>query len=254
MTSRSLFLPLVLLSLLVPSAAFAQVDLLSAQKTSGCRYGTCWERVVVDALVENLAYHKKVRVRYQAEADNQWYEADADYVRTTGTGREVWQAALDESATYFELIYEVGGRTYRDNNAGRYHDLTNRGRDVSPEGVLLGDAFNVLVWSPGNLSRTAESVSVSINVRNIAYGKRVSVVYTTDGWRTLRVASAKFAGASVAYGYGSWQNPSVFGTETWNAFFDVGEAARVEYAVMYESGGRVFWDNNFGQNYVVVRD
>lgn len=229
---------------------WAQVDLLRATKTKGCRYSTCWTHTEFSILVDNLAYDKVVGVRWENADTVGWQEAQAWYELTTAEGRELWDLFLANDVLQFSVIYNAGGQTF---TRGPYELTGGRPDFESDTGTWLNDSVNVLVWNVGSLWSGSSTVNISVNVRNIAPEKRVQVVYTTDDWNTMQYADLSYPGERVFHGYGIIPNPSIYSTEIWQGSFPVGNADRVEYAIVYEAEGATYWDNNFGDNYVLER-
>jgi len=87
------------------------------------------------------------------------------------------------------------------------------------------------------------TVSGSICVVNIAYVKRIFMRYTTNGWLTyddLDVTS------HLGVLDGGRLDKFLFKIKLPESF---GFGSRMEFAISYESGGQVYWDNNFKANY-----
>lgn len=79
----------------------------------------------------------------------------------------------------------------------------------------------------------------SILVKNIAFSKRVAIVYSTDGWASTRTLFANYQSAFEG------------GYEVWSFRYPAQVGARFEFAVSYSVAGQTFWDNNDAHNYVV---
>jgi hypothetical protein len=81
-------------------------------------------------------------------------------------------------------------------------------------------------------------VTGGIEVKNLAYEKQVSVVYTTGNGQWNEVA-ATYA-ASIDNGF-----------ETWNFSQDAVAGATFEFTIKYVFNGQTYWDNNNGINYKI---
>lgn len=95
---------------------------------------------------------------------------------------------------------------------------------------------------------TAASLSVDIGVWPVAWGHSVNVVYTHDGWRTVKVKSANWVT--------NFNNPYGGQDEKWRVELPIGYTSMggqlqpVEYAIWVTNGaGQSYWDNNRGWNY-----
>lgn len=77
----------------------------------------------------------------------------------------------------------------------------------------------------------------SVLVKNLAYSKKVTIVYTTDGWATTRTLDA------------SYQSAFQGGYDRWTFFQMAWQGDSFEFAVSYEVAGKTYWDNNDGRNY-----
>lgn len=80
----------------------------------------------------------------------------------------------------------------------------------------------------------------SVLVKNLAYSKKVTLVYTTDRWATTRTLDLSYQ-SSFQGGYDRW------------TFFQMARQGETlfEFAVSYEVAGKTYWDNNDGHNYSV---
>ena len=85
----------------------------------------------------------------------------------------------------------------------------------------------------------------TVKVRNLAYEKRITVRYTTDGWSTFRDVIGQYVNGSHT-GF----------TDTF--CFEIAlpttliKDCKLEFAVCYKVLGVEFWDNNSGDNYRVM--
>jgi hypothetical protein len=240
-------------------AAQSAVRLVSANMHSTRMLGSgggcpCLYSVSLSGVIEleNLAYHKKVTVHYvarQAGAPDVWKEVDASYFAPSGSNRELWifetppvQAGMVAAVDYrFAIRYEVGGKTYWDNNSRQDYctGVGNSPDHCAP--TALGSATAKLSWGEYEIKQSgAHRFSGSILLSNVGYEKKVTVVYTTDHWRTV---------SSVAASYQS----SLGGQEFWAFETLVPDVPQIEFAISYEAAGQTVWDNNLGRDYTVKR-
>ncbi|MFP2912012.1 hypothetical protein ACLESD_44720 [Pyxidicoccus sp. 3LFB2] len=78
----------------------------------------------------------------------------------------------------------------------------------------------------------------AVEVKNLAYAKQVTLVFTTDGMQWNETAAGYTAAAGNGY-------------ESWSFTQDVPTGAEVRFALRYTTAGQTFWDNNGGNDYRV---
>jgi Carbohydrate/starch-binding module (family 21) len=197
----------------------------------------------IDIVVDNLAYEKAVVVHLRKPSGD-WVDVPAQYVRTLKDGRELWHARDQNDGVVtclpdvaFAVRSTVGGRTFWDNNHGVDYHLLGCGK-------MLTDAFPIqLNYSPWK-SPTGTSGVGSLWVKNLAYEKAVSAVYSADGWASTKSVAATFS-----------EPANLNGIETWSFQFpdDAWAAGAIEFAVAYDAhlgtGWGPFWDVTNGANY-----
>jgi Carbohydrate/starch-binding module (family 21) len=213
---------------------------------------------------------------------------EASYLAPADEGWELWRweaSGPELRGGPFKIRYWAGEKEYWDDNGGEGYALGDA------DGVLLGRDVNVRMWNAplkndirGIWEQRALSNGLEdwyffavIAVRNIAYEKRVRVVYTTDSWRTQQTLSAGYFSHYYMFpptptgryslgtaGRGAWgvlPSPNQHGVEIWmlDAIFTPNEVVaggagrnRLEFAISYEVAGETYWDNNFGRNYVLT--
>jgi len=233
------------------------VRLITASSYKTAHYGILAIDRSFKIRVKNLAYDKKVSI-YHELADGSWTNFPATYREPADNGYEIWNAHIgwntysggDYSlADNFVVRYEVNGKVYWDNNNGQNYNM------ISHAGPILGNGVNVNLTSSAiyNQYNTGHTVFYgTLDIRNLAYNKTVKIVYSTDGWKTIKTAYASF---STAY-YPSYSSPiyapTSYGTEPWSFSVDLGaQYSKVEFAIAYKVNGQTYWDNNYGQNYVL---
>ncbi len=200
--------------------------------------------------VKNLAYDKQVAI-YHKMSDGTWQEFPAVYSRSIPGNSEIWTVNLANSASIwgyeFVVKYTVNGVTYWDNNNGQNYSMGTL------DGTWLNPSLNVKLnyRSLYYYSYTNQSVfSGSIDVRNLAYNKKVEVIYSTDNWQTTKIAPAKYVGPYYTVGYSQYINsPNIHGIERWTFMEYIGNVSNVEFAISYTVNGISYWDNNYGNNY-----
>jgi hypothetical protein len=195
--------------------------------------------------VRNLAYDKEVELTWSVVGQSG--TAPARYLSSAGNGWEIWWVPLWAPAylpsplvqgdqVSLGVRYRVNGASYEDNGYQMVLDS-----DGTARAALVGRDRNVAVaWETGSAGRGGYSYAVVIAVRNLAYAKRVELVYSTDQWASVQVAQA------------TWMSgPADNGAELWLVYGP--QMSSFDYAVSYTVEGRTYWDNNFGANFHVTR-
>lgn len=213
------------------------------------------------AEVANIGYEKKVVVHHKM-LDGSWRDFALQYDKSSENNGEIWKLELDLSTNFsstvappqlgdeFAIYYQVNGQVYWDNNRGNNYKMN------ATSGMYLQDGLNIsndvkdsyFAYYPNT---TASQLNVVADVRNLAYEKMVTLVYTTDGWRTVKKVPMQFA-QYYSIGSGSTLvSPNQFGIERWRINVPVEDISmsRVEYAISYKVNGTEYWDNNYGRNY-----
>jgi len=227
------------------SYAQGEIQLVNAEITSYIRGGTYGQGTAYKSTfvvkVKNIGYHKNVSVYYASS--NGWKDLKLTYKGPAENGCEIWKGEkLDSSIREFVLRYGVNGTTYWDNN-------NNSNYKIGSGNQILGKGINVLLDSfafiPGYSTRylwtsytPPATFSGVVTVRNLAYAKEVTIVYTTDKWKTTKVLPAVFLSSNATGDL-----------EKWKFYITLGMASNVEFAIAYDLPEITYWDNNFGSNY-----
>lgn len=208
--------------------------------------------------VENLAYHKQVELHYSIDGA-EWKSAPLEYAKGLDNNRERWSGLISlyqYSHNYptndiqFALKYIVNGVSYWDNNLSRdYHITCSRFKDGGAfPTFVLGKSRNIQMLHAAYTTNTAGKMvfTSAAVVKNLAYEKQVSVVYTSDNWKTVQTG---------AYVY---QSTTPGGEEVWRADVVIADSyatapASIEFAVSYDVSGQSYWDNNDGYNFIFYR-
>jgi hypothetical protein len=220
------------------------VTLVRASRFTMTKYGMTVLNHSYTVLVDNLSYAKTITI--WGETPSGWQSIQAQYVRSVAGNHEVWEAYTNSGFDRFAVSYQANGQTHWDNNAGL--DYT-----IASDGITLYNDVQILQWGSPALYGSTPYLWVAVNLQNLGFEKQVDVVYTTDGWHTVKTSPLAY-NASQYYGYGSAPSPNAAGVEYWTGAIAVDASApRVEYAIAYEAADETHWDNNFGSNYVVQR-
>ena len=256
-STPSLFLARALRSLLTvavlfvglsaaPALAAGEVRLLKAFSAVSTKYGISQQTVQFTLVVQNLAYEKQVAIHMKG-VSGEWFDLPASYAGPAEDGFEQWKISTSFPTTEplrdleFVAKYTVNGQTYWDNNNGQNYFLGKN------DGTLL-NGTNILVSSA--YLRADGTLDVAVDVRNLAYEKTVTVVYTTNDGATWHNASASYA-SGYTYGYAYLASPNAQGVERWNVSTNIGAAQSVLFGVRYNVNGTYYWDRNFGRNFTL---
>ncbi len=211
-----------------------------------------------DIEVENIAYSKSVKVVYSVDG-GAWQEADASYVKSLGNNREHWKFSIiaksmsqggDPRGGYsgpkvsiqFALKYTVNGQVYWDNNGGAgidYRIGTMEGSGTLSYGpAAFGKQNIVLTYATySDYPNTYFRGTVALKKVNGTIGT-ASIVYTTDGWATVKTMSPSYQRASYA-------GQDVYYFADYSSYGDV----KIDFALSYDLNGVSSWDNNVNSDY-----
>lgn len=236
-------------------SAFAANEVrLVEVRSNASNYPGPWQTGRFEVLVANLAFAKQVNIHIK-QKNGSWRDFPLAYNRPANNGREVWAADFnlnnlptDAGTLTFVVSYTVSGQTYWDNNNGANYTLAADG------GVQI---FGTNVYSAPVAATTpvyGNSFYNYVTVKHLGADEKVTIVYSTDGWKTTKYAAAMLNSNFWlnTYNGDTLSNPSPTGFEAWNFVLDVTGASKVEYAVSYTVNGQTYWDNNYGYNYKSV--
>jgi len=193
-----------------------------------------------NVLVQNLALAKQVRVL--AHDSTGWNFHPCSFANFAPENTELWTAHVGRpEIDQFVVEYEVQGQTFWDNNGAANYRLDTAASQADGVGSV---ALNPFVRLVGAGLDGSGRLSVNVLVKNVAFAKRVGIVFTTDGWVTNRVATGFFQNNFAPFG-----DPHQPNAELWNIAPVVGLGAHGQLAVFYNVNGSTFWDNNQNANY-----
>lgn len=228
------------LSPLAMAAADASILEMSSINTQA--YGQTSQSVHVKVLVPNNCYEKNVTVLFKRDQGSP-SRVVARYVGPADAGNEIWEAYANLGPGNFQTQVE-----YTDANGS----ASDRGSLLLRQGsgpVLYGERSVMAVYNPQVMSRS--SLHFHAAVKNYAYGKRVRVHYSADGWKSSDAADLVYQRV-FNYGRGTVVMPNDEGFEVWSGAPEVGEDVdELSYYFTYEVAGQTYIDNNFGHNYTV---
>lgn len=201
---------------------------------SGCTTSPGFDATIE---VKNLGYEKKVEVVATTNGET-WRTTSAHFVRSVGSGRELWAIESAQPVTQFAVAYTVGGRTYWDNNEGNDYRFVKYATAAFLRSSMLGAPTGALEGEG----------TASAQVRGFVFAQpaertpALRVVYTDDGWRTVKHAEAVLAGRYDAL-------------DAWKYSLPVAATIRasdIEIAFELQHPRGTSWDNNYGLNYRIV--
>jgi len=259
------YIAFVGLSLLAIAAQAAQIELNKVDSRLHSKYGFRWQSISIEAVVENLAYEKKVQLMY-LDGDGAWITEDLNYSGSLGDDLETWSLSINRNITgpyaegealdlEFVLRYEVAGEVYWDNNLTRNYFIPAGSGEYTPKSLLVDTASARAPYDynyNGNTGHVNGYLSIDVILQNYAMYKDVEIHYSYDNWQTTLVGHASFVSGRYK-GY-SWVNyPNANDVEVWK-FYSAGPEAQgdaeiLQFAVKYRVDGQIYWDNNYGQNY-----
>lgn len=229
------------IALLVGVAQGRSVDQDFANRSDFTRLSSLYGRVQVGA---KGPAGSRVFVRYRAQekggkelrawgnVDAKWVAGDVWEFETPEISRRCDRQCADIEFSY-ALAFESGGATTWNNNGKANFRAADGATQIATFGkqkvIQSGDYYSsaaskVLVWAMHGEPRA-----------------KVTVHYSTDGWRTSRDV---VAGGAVRERSGN--------VVTDLTYLPVPAGKTVDYAVRYEVDGKVSWDNNIGRNYRIV--
>ena len=190
----------------------------------------------VDVAVRNDAFHKEVGILWTDDGWSTIHTSLARYEATRGDGYETWGLDVEigtgrarPSEIEYAVFARMNGQTFWDPRNNYYiYDK------VSAESPVLRLSSEVH-YEQG----VGGVMTGRVRVFNVAFEKRVFVRYTTDDWATWQEVEGSHLGDQNDWGF---------------RIEGLGESVGslpglVRYAVRYESGQGVWWDNNTGQDY-----
>jgi hypothetical protein len=217
------------------------------------------------AEVANIAYDKKVFVHHKM-ADGTWADIPLQYMKPADEGTEIWglessfggynnpySTQTQDYGNEYVLKYVVNGATYWDNNNGQNYKVNN---PYGSDGAFLRTGTHIMADSyKSYFSSFNNTATIYADLRNLAYHKNVTLVYSTDDWRTVRRAPLNYMQYYSTGNGSTLSNPNSAGIERWSVYVQLDPAVtKITYALSYQVAGAEYWDNNFGRNYTLSRN
>lgn len=206
-----------------------------------------------EILVPDAGTERAVRIVLALE-NGETVQAAAQFLRAAGNNQEVW------GATYYRTTFrnqELTDFVFRaeletvdgvmvDDNAGADYSL---GAD---SGLLLNEPLHLqAIHQVPVLYDYGSDLPVpyfgEIALRESRYPKDVTVVYSTDGWVSVKQVSASLSESPRRNSLA--QSPNAFGVEIWKFQLDLKGADAAQFFILCEADGDSLVDDNYGQNY-----
>ncbi len=225
-----------------PLGRDGEVTLLSAS-SSYCASRCASPELSALLRVKNLAYDKQIALVVRNPAGGPWTELGGWFQRSAGSDYDLWNVAsfIPWQGDYeFAVKYTTDGHTYWDNNDGANYLLhVSKASPTDNVGGLVPAAVQ-LVSLPVSVN-SADTITGTVMLQNLAFAKKVNVVHSFDHWVTTQTAAADFV-----------SGPTRDGAETWRFTIAAPTTpADLELAVSYEVAGTTYWDSFSGHNYHV---
>lgn len=224
------------------------------EKIQWVEEGNCYGYSVVGTVaVEDLGENKKISVHYTYD-DEHWNIAEGQYVRKASSGKEIWRFETvinlpnrknEDFYCRLAIKLQVEGKEYWDNNNGKDYSLWRKHEctvNYNPR-YVLGNV-NVSLVNYGRAcdynKLNKDYITGNILLRSFDYNKEVRIRYTSDNWITFKEKRACYEGNNSN------------NTEIWTfSLDDIPQGSKVHFCISYTVAGETYWDNNFGDNYVV---
>jgi len=211
------------------------------------------DNTVVSAKVKNVAFAKDVALHYLDASSGNWREAALTWQRNIGNYDLFSHSDGTFTTTRFVVRYTVEGNTFWDNNEGRDYFVDEGQPNTVGGNVALNKAVARRgTQAGGGLVFTTSWIEGEIFVKNLSFNKKVGVRVTTNGWLTSHDTLATFSAKhGVAEGLSQVE---IWKFKTPELNLD-NASPNFELAIFYLDldNGKAFWDNNFGQNYVLSK-
>jgi hypothetical protein len=207
------------------------------------------------AKVSNLAFDKQVDLVYSPLGSSAWLTQPLGFVSHHGNYDVFGSDSVGLSTVEtFALRYRVAGSEYWDNNFGANYTIGPAFSGKVGGHVCLRSAVaHRKTEAGGGFTFDTGWFEGEILVDNLAFNKRVGVVYSRDDGATWSSVDGSYGGAVAAVA------SNVSGVEVWK--FKTPQlnvepgTDSYRFAVFFEvtDWGTSYWDNNFGQDYLLSK-
>ncbi len=234
-----------------------KIKLLYAKNLITRTTATVRQKLCFVALVKNLAYVKCVEVVWAGE-DGVWQTLPAAYHGSVDQEREYWVAQAEFALgaqdplpgnVQFALRYRVSDLEYWDKSSTAPYSIQ------ADSGIVVGrntPLINAGLERP--LAGNERVFPLTVAVDRKLDAEKVTVHWTNDRWKTAHQSPCHF---SLNYWdtalLSAARNPNHYGCQVWDGSLKIDESFRVEYKISCETKQKIFWDDNFGQNYILQR-
>lgn len=209
----------------------------------------------IRAKVKNIDYNKNVIFHYK-DSDGNWKDHPLEFLAHYGNYDVFTGIGTAPVTNEFAIKYIVPGQEHWDNNQSQNYKIGTHSGAVGGNVMLKEATARIGRESGAGYTVTTSWLEGLIYVQNLAYEKKVGVRYSADGGTNWENVEASFAGkAQAAAG-------TVDSVEIWRfktPTLSLSSPDHFKFAVFYERRdpgpnlGKIFWDNNFGQDYQLIK-
>ena len=204
-------------------------------------------------VIENLSYDKQVEVLWSGD-DGNWQVLPVLFHSRIDHTKEYWQVSVKFSQTEtttlpgtikFGLRYRTLGGEFWDNNNGlNFTSPVNSGLRLAHDLALRNIGF------VDTLSAEQKFMSVTVAVDPALEVDKVIVHWTTDNWQHIQHTPCHFRKSRhPAKRLAHSKGLNTGQIELWKGRLKTGNAFSLQYCIAAYSKNRVWWDNNYAQNY-----
>eukprot|EP01061_Rhynchopus_euleeides_P006926 TRINITY_DN15902_c0_g1_i1.p1 TRINITY_DN15902_c0_g1~~TRINITY_DN15902_c0_g1_i1.p1 ORF type:complete len:269 (+),score=61.37 TRINITY_DN15902_c0_g1_i1:49-855(+) len=257
--------PAVLLLLLLAQSltvdrAAGTVDVIMVRNMKHDKFGVVTTKFRVDIRVENLVVSKSVMVNFEELPKvTPWAKTPATYIRKIGTSTsvgagnyELWRwetesSTMKEFRFIVECDYAPSSVVYGRDVAGSDFIIPHGSGERLPHDDVAVMAVDF------EASKSEGLIKAGVLLRHLGPVDKIVKLYYTDSDFTTNTYSY-----ALSYNFAKVRDdslvvyPNVHGTEYWS--FTATEfsttASELKYYIVYTTGGKDYYDNNGGANYV----
>ncbi|HPZ10610.1 MAG TPA: hypothetical protein PL110_21150, partial [Candidatus Eremiobacteraeota bacterium] len=189
---------------------------------------------------------RTVKIHYRK--DSSWIDKRLDLKRVYPT-HSLYKGSVDFSELEFVVNYENSEGSFWDNNNGRNYKVAGFGRGEvgGNTGLLEGKTLRQAFYKFGHIL-PYYGIEGRLYLKNLGYKKHAGFRVSIDGGVNWQDISAIYD-SNLSGGIEIWRVMSVF------ISIGEGKSPHFLFAVYYIDceTGRTYWDNNFGENYLLKK-
>jgi len=226
-----------------------KIQLLYVANEIAKKMGFLQQHLSFFIMLKNLAFIKNVDLIWAGE-DGVWHTLPATYHSMAEHDNEYWTVTATFNSEphvelpgdiQFSLRYRVCGKEYWDNNRGLpYRSRVNTCAQMGIHHSLINIGYRL------HLADGQKFVPITIVINPPAHAEKVTLHWTTDDWKHTNTTRCYLNSTLELV---RDDNTSLGRAQIWKALLVIGRNFRIQYAIRYETGDHVSWDNNAGRNY-----